>query len=46
MLPEVVVESFSESPVKILKPLFDLIWNACGYAKSKSFDDQDNWIGR
>jgi hypothetical protein len=46
VLPEVVVESFSESPVKVLKPLYDLIWNACGYAKSKSFDDQGNWIGR
>jgi len=45
-LPETVVESFDESPAKILKPLFDLIWNACGYAKSKNFDDQGNWIGR
>jgi schlafen family protein len=46
VLPEVVVESFSESPSKILKPLFDLVWNACGFAKSKNFDDQGNWIGR
>ncbi len=45
-LPETVVESFDESPAKILKPLFDLIWNACGYAKSKNFDDRGNWVGR
>ena len=46
ILPETVVESFDESPGMILKPLVDLIWNACGYAKSKNFDDQGNWIGR
>lgn len=46
VLPEVVVESFDENPVMILRPLFDLIWNACGYAKSKNFDDKGNWIGR
>ncbi len=46
ILPEKVVESLDESPGKILKPLFDLVWNACGYAKSKNFDDQGNWIGR
>ncbi len=46
VLPETIVESFDEPPSKILKPLFDLIWNASGYAKSKNFDDQRNWIGR
>src|SRR5271155_4208888 len=34
ILPETVVESFDEPPSKVLKPLFDLVWNACGYAKS------------
>lgn len=46
ILPETVVESFEEPTGKILKPLFDLVWNACGYLKSKNFDDQCNWIGR
>jgi hypothetical protein len=46
ILPEAVVDDLNESPGKILKPLFDLVWNACGYAKSKNFDDQGNWIGR
>jgi hypothetical protein len=45
VLPEAVVESFEEPSGKILKPLFDLIWNACGYTKSRNFDDQGNWIG-
>jgi hypothetical protein len=46
ILPETMVENFDESPSKILRPLFDLVWNACGYAKSANFDDQGNWIGR
>jgi Putative DNA-binding domain len=46
ILPETVVESFDEPPSKILKPLFDLVWNACGFLKSRNFDDHGNWIGR
>jgi hypothetical protein len=45
ILPEIVVEGFDEAPTKILRPLFDLVWNACGYAKSKNFDDKGNWLG-
>jgi len=44
VLSETVVESYDETPSKVLRPLFDLIWNACGFAKSKNFDDQGNWI--
>jgi Putative DNA-binding domain len=43
ILPETVVESFDQPPGRILRPLFDLIWNACGYSRSKNFDDQGNW---
>lgn len=44
ILPEILVESFSEPPGKILRPLFDLVWNACGFPKSKNFDDKGNWF--
>lgn len=37
-LPESVVQDFSAKPVEILKPMFDLIWNACGYQGSKNFN--------
>jgi hypothetical protein len=46
VLPEAVVEDFSTSPDKILKPLFDLVWNACGYPASKNFDKQGTWVHR
>lgn len=44
ILPETIVEAFDEKPGKVLKPMFDLVWNACGYPKSKNFDDEGNWI--
>jgi hypothetical protein len=46
ILPETMVPEFSMAPGKILKPLFDLVWNACGYPASKNFDPQGNWIAR
>ena len=46
MFPEVVVESFAEPAAKIVRPLFDLLWNACGYPGSKSFDNDGNWSPR
>lgn len=44
--PERVVEDFSEPPGKILKPMFDIVWNACGYSASQNFDAQGTWVER
>lgn len=46
VLPETVVMDFTEKPGKILKPIFDLIWNACGYPATKTLDNDGNWIFR
>jgi len=46
ILPEAIVEDFSTPPGQILKPLFDLVWNASGYPSSKNFDGDGNWINR
>jgi hypothetical protein len=46
ILPETVVEDLSTPVGKILKPLFDLVWNACGYPSSKNFDTGGNWVNR
>lgn len=43
ILPETVVEDFETPPTQVLKPIFDLIWNACGYPSSKNFDRDGNW---
>lgn len=39
-LPEIVIESFDQSIIDLLRPSFDLIWNAAGYPYSMSFDSQ------
>jgi len=46
ILPEAWVDDLNASPEKTLKPMVDCVWNACGYEKSKNFDDQGNWIQR
>lgn len=45
-LPEVVIENYSEMPEKILKPVFDLVWNACGLPRSRNFDENGSWKPR
>jgi hypothetical protein len=46
VLPEALVEDFATPPTQILKPIFDLIWNACGFSGSENFDLDGNWIAR
>ena len=46
ILPESVVENLSIPVGKVLKPVFDLVWNACGFPRSENFDPEGNWINR
>jgi hypothetical protein len=46
ILPEVIVDSLTTSPNQVLRPLFDLVWNACGLPSSTNFDTNGTWIGR
>lgn len=46
LLPEAVVENYDIKDEEILRPLFDLIWNACGFKRSLNFDENGNWTGR
>lgn len=46
VLPDALVEDFATPPHQILKPIFDLIWNACGFLGSENFDPDGNWIAR
>jgi hypothetical protein len=46
VLPDALVEDLSMPVGKILKPLFDLVWNACGYPSSENFDPDGNWLNR
>ena len=45
-LPETLVEEYDTKPQDILRPIFDFIWNACGYERSANFDEAGNWVTR
>jgi hypothetical protein len=45
-LPEVIITDLSVKPENILRPIFDIIWNAFGYNKSQNFDDNNCFIRR
>ena len=43
---EILIESESESPDVILRPLFDQVWNACGWHGSINYNAQGKWDPR
>jgi hypothetical protein len=45
ILPETVVQELSTPANQILRPIFDLVWNASGFPRSRNFDAVGNWIG-
>ncbi len=46
LLPDVLVEDLSADEGSVLRPLFDLVWNAAGYRGSLNYDQQSGiWIG-
>ena len=45
LMPEVMIENFDFEPSKVMKPIFDAVWNACGYSGSMNYDDSGNWHG-
>jgi hypothetical protein len=44
-LPECVIESDTPDLPRAMKPAFDMVWNAFGYARSDKYDQNGNWIG-
>jgi hypothetical protein len=43
-LPEVIIESYDISADEVLRPCFDSIWNACGFAKDLYYNDTGKWV--
>lgn len=43
-LPETIIDSYDSKAQDILRPMFDLMWNACGFERSYNFDEAGNWI--
>lgn len=42
-LPIVGVDDIAADIVPILRPILDVVWNACGYPASANFDAQGKW---
>jgi hypothetical protein len=43
---EVLIENVGEPVEKMLRPVFDQIWNAFGYPRSLNYDRSGNWLGQ
>ncbi len=43
LLPERMIESYDVSAEDVLKPCFDSIWNACGFARDLYYNDDGEW---
>lgn len=44
ILPDVIVENYNDEIENILKPVFDTVWNACGFEKSLNYDQNGKRI--
>lgn len=44
LVPEVVMESYDEDIDKVMQPVFDTVWRACGWPGSPNFED-GKWTG-
>ena len=45
-LPNAAIDSFDCKSDRVLRPLFDRIWNTAGYPKSPNYDENGNWKRR
>lgn len=43
IVPEVFVDNTDFDPTQVLRPAFDSVWNAAGFAHSMDYDVQGNW---
>ena len=45
-IPEIIIEDYNFNPPQILKPIFDSIWNACGFERSFNYTVDGVWKPR
>ena len=46
ILPEIVIQDRGELPKQVLRPVFDVVWNALGFVRSFNYDKENNRVGR
>lgn len=42
-IPEIVIESYDISAQKVLHPIFDTVWNACGFPRDLYYNENGEW---
>ena len=45
-IPEIFIEDYNFNPPQLLKPIFDSIWNACGFERSFNYTIDGVWEPR
>lgn len=43
ILPEAIINNFTDSYLEIIRPTLDLVWNACGIERSANFNSAGEW---
>lgn len=43
ILPDIVIEDLDVDVARVMKPIFDAVWNACGYPRSYNYDEAGQW---
>ena len=43
-LPEITIETYDTEAQTILRPLFDMVWNAWGFDKCYNYNEEGNWV--
>ena len=43
IIPEVMVEDLVCNPYRVMRPIFDAVWNAGGHQRDLNYDDEGNW---
>lgn len=46
LLPEQLIESYPSDAGPVIKPLMDMVWNACGLERSPNFDIEGKYYGK
>jgi hypothetical protein len=45
LLPEVLLEDYSSQPRKLLRGVFDAVWQAAGWSRSDNYNQAGEWVG-
>jgi len=46
VIPDIVIDNLDCDVSRTLRPAFDMIWNACGYARSFNYNEDGDWEPR